>query len=316
MVHSHIDHDLMLLLGGIFGILVIASVIGGILALRYSGERRKATIDNLNARIRSWWMICIICVLAIVVGPVGSVILFAVMSFFALREFITLTPIRCSDHKALFWCFFVFIPAQYVLVGMQWYELFSVFIPVYVLLFLPVRTALLGDTIHFLERTAKIQWGMLITVFAISHAPALLILDIPEYKNQNIKLLLFLMIVVQLSDVLQYVFGKLFGNRPIVPKLSPNKTVEGFVGGIFVSALLRMSLFWVTPFSPWEAGLMSLAITLMGFMGGLCMSAIKRDSGVKDFGGIIAGHGGMLDRIDSLCFAAPIFFHLTRYFYP
>ncbi|TYP07797.1 phosphatidate cytidylyltransferase [Xenorhabdus doucetiae] len=198
MVYSHIDHDLMLLLGGIFGILVIASVIGGILALRYAGERRNATIDNLNARIRSWWVICIICVLAIVVGPVGSVILFAMMSFFALREFIMLTPIRCSDHKALFWCFFVFIPAQYVLVGMQWYELFSVFIPVYVLLFLPVRTALLGDTIHFLERTAKIQWGMLITVFAISHAPALLILDIPEYKNQNIKLLLFLMIVVQL----------------------------------------------------------------------------------------------------------------------
>ncbi|MBD2804148.1 phosphatidate cytidylyltransferase [Xenorhabdus sp. ZM] len=312
---TKIDHDLMLLLGGVFGLLIIASIIGGVLALWYSGEKSNATIDNLNARIRGWWMMCIICVIAIVVGPVGSVILFAVMSFFALREFITLTPTRRSDHEALFWCFFVFMPVQYVLVGVQWYGLFSVFIPVYVFLFLPARTALVGDTTHFLERTAKIQWGMLVTVFAISHAPALLMLDIPEYQDQNIKLLLFLMIVVQMSDVLQYVFGKLFGKHPIVPKLSPNKTVEGFVGGVLASVLLGVSLFWVTPFSPWVAGLMSLAITLMGFIGGLCMSAIKRDSGVKDFGGIIEGHGGMLDRIDSLCFAAPIFFHLTRYFY-
>ncbi|OTA14797.1 putative phosphatidate cytidiltransferase [Xenorhabdus vietnamensis] len=310
-----INRDLMLLLGGIFGILIIASVIGGILAFRYSGERSNATIDNLNVRIRGWWMMCVICVLAIAVGPVGLIILFAVMSFFALREFITLTPSRRSDHGALFWCFFVFMPMQYVLVGMQWYGLFLVFIPVYVFLFLPAWAALVGDTTHFLERVAKIQWGMMVTVFAISHAPALLMLDIPNYKNQNVNLLLFLMIVVQMSDVLQYVFGKLFGKRPIVPKLSPNKTVEGFAGGILASVLLGMALFWVTPFSLWEAGLMSLAITLMGFIGGLCMSAIKRDRGIKDFGGIIEGHGGMLDRIDSLCFAAPIFFHLTRYFY-
>ncbi|WP_340609358.1 phosphatidate cytidylyltransferase [Xenorhabdus bharatensis] len=310
-----IDQDLMLLFSGIFGVLIIASVIGGILSFCYSGEKRNATIDNLNARIRGWWMMCIVCVLAVVIGPIGSVVLFSVMSFFALREFITLTPTRRSDHEALFWCFFGFLPVQYVLVGMQWYGLFSVFIPVYVFLFLPARIALVGDTTHFLERTAKIQWGMLVTVFAISHAPALLMLDIAEYQGQNIKLLLFLMIVAQMSDVLQYVFGKLFGKRPIVPKLSPNKTVEGFIGGILASVLLGMSLYWITPFSPWVAGGMSLAITLMGFIGGLCMSAIKRDSGVKDFGEIIEGHGGMLDRIDSLCFSAPIFFHLTRYFY-
>ncbi|MEX0447373.1 phosphatidate cytidylyltransferase [Xenorhabdus sp. SGI246] len=310
-----VGHNLILLFGGIFGALIIASVIGGVLSFRYAGEKRNASIDNLNARIRGWWMMCIVCVLAVVVGPVGSVILFAVMSFFALREFITLTPTRRGDHEALFWCFFCFIPVQYVLVGMQWYELFSIFIPVYVFLFLPARIALVGDTTRFLERTAKIQWGMLVTVFALSHAPALLMLDIPGYEGQNIELLLFLMIVVQMSDVWQYVFGKLFGKRPIVPKLSPKKTVEGFIGGILASVLLGMSLYWVTPFSPWEAGLISLAITLMGFIGGLCMSAIKRDSGVKDFGEIIEGHGGMLDRIDSLCFSAPIFFHLTRYFY-
>ncbi|NDL12793.1 phosphatidate cytidylyltransferase [Photorhabdus sp. HUG-39] len=310
-----LNNKLLLLLGGMFVPLIIASIVGAILSSKYSRDNSNATIDNLNARIRGWWGMCIICVLSVIIGPIGSVLLFASMSFFALREFFTLTPTRRSDHEAMFWCFFIFMPLQYVAVGIEWYGVFSIFIPVYVFLFLPARIALAGDTTNFLERTAKIQWGMLVAVFCISHAPALLMLDIPGYEGENVELLLFLMIVVQMSDVLQYVFGKLFGKHPIVPKLSPNKTVEGFVGGILVSVLLGMSLYWVTPFSPWEAGLMSLAITLMGFIGGLCMSAIKRDSGIKDFGEMIEGHGGMLDRIDSLCFAAPVFFHLTRYFY-
>ncbi|HEM7132053.1 TPA: phosphatidate cytidylyltransferase [Providencia rettgeri] len=309
------DRELVLLLSGVFGILVFASVIGGILAYRYSGEKSNPTIDNLNARIRAWWVMCIICVLAVVLGNIGVVILFALISFFALREFITLMPTRRSDHEALFWCFFVFIPLQYVLVGIEWYGLFSIFVPVFVFLFLPTRIALAGDTFHFLERTAKIQWGMLVAVFCLSHVPALLMLNIQGYEGENVKLLLFLIIVTQISDVLQYVFGKLMGKRPIVPKLSPNKTIEGFIGGVLSSVLIGICLYWVTPFSWWVAGLMSLAITIMGFVGGLCMSAIKRDSGIKDFGAIIEGHGGMLDRIDSLCFAAPIFFHLTRYYY-
>ncbi|NHB96477.1 phosphatidate cytidylyltransferase [Photorhabdus stackebrandtii] len=309
-----LNNKLLLLLGGMFVPLIVASIIGAILASKYSGESNP-TIENLNARIRGWWGMCIVCVLSVIIGPIGSVLLFASMSFFALREFFTLTPTRRSDHETMFWCFFIFMPLQYIAVGIEWYGVFSIFIPVYVFLFLPARIALAGDTTNFLERTAKIQWGMLIAVFCISHAPALLMLDIPGYEGENVELLLFLMIVVQMSDVLQYVFGKLFGKHPIVPKLSPNKTVEGFIGGILASVLLGMSLYWVTPFSPWEAGLMSLAITLMGFIGGLCMSAIKRDSGIKDFGEMIEGHGGMLDRIDSLCFAAPVFFHLTRYFY-
>ncbi|MGO2335574.1 phosphatidate cytidylyltransferase [Providencia sp.] len=309
------DSELSLLLSGVFGVLIVASIIGGILAYRYSGEKSNPTIDNLNARIRAWWVMCIICVLAVVLGNIGVVVLFALISFFALREFITLTPTRRSDHEALFWCFFVFIPLQYVLVGIEWYGLFSIFIPVFVFLFLPTRIALAGDTFHFLERTAKIQWGMLVTVFCLSHVPALLMLNIQGYEGETVKLLLFLIVVTQISDVLQYVFGKLFGKHPIVPKLSPNKTIEGFLGGILSSVAIGICLYWVTPFSWWVAGLMSLAITLMGFVGGLCMSAIKRDSGIKDFGAIIEGHGGMLDRIDSLCFAAPVFFHLTRYFY-
>jgi len=305
------DTELTWLMYGLFGLLLVASIIGGILAK----VKQNDTVRNLNARIRAWWVMCIVCVLAMTIGPIGSVVLFMLMSFYALRECITLLPTRRGDHEALFWCFFVILPLQYLLVGIEWYGVFVIMIPVYAWLFIPARLALAGDTHHFLERAAKIQWSMMIAVYCISHAPALLMLSIPGYEQQNIKLLLFLMIVVQISDVLQYVFGKLWGKHPIVPKLSPNKTVEGFVGGILSASLIGMGLWWITPFAPWQAFLISLLITLLGFLGGLCMSGIKRDRGVKDFGAMLEGHGGMMDRIDSLCFSAPVFFHVVRFFY-
>lgn len=307
----NVDSDLRLLLSGLFGLLTVASVIGFLLSRRY----QNATIANLNARIRAWWLMCTVSVIAMLVGPIGSVVLFALMSFFALRECITLMPTRRGDHEALFWCFFIILPVQYVLVGIQWYSVFVIFIPVYAFLFIPARVAIAGDTQHFLERSAKIQWSLMMAVYCVSHAPALLMLSIPGYSGENIKLVLFMMIVVQISDVLQYVFGKLCGKRPIVPKLSPNKTVEGFVGGILSASLVGAGLWWITPFNLWQAFVISLLITLLGFLGGLCMSAIKRDRGVKDFGAMLEGHGGMMDRIDSLCFAAPIFFHVVRYYF-
>ncbi|HEM6801054.1 TPA: phosphatidate cytidylyltransferase [Citrobacter koseri] len=306
------DQSLVYLLVGLFGLLVFASVVGFIIE---KAKGSSPVIVNLNARIRAWWMMCLLSVAAMWSGPIGSTLLFAIMSLLALRECVTLTPTRRGDHEALFWCFFILLPLQYVLIGMQWYGTFAIFIPVYAFLFIPTRMALAGDSNNFLERSAKIQWSMMIAVYCISYAPALLMLPIPGYEHQNIKLLLFLMIVVQISDVLQYVFGKLIGKRPIAPRLSPNKTVEGFVGGIASATLVGTLLWWVTPFAPWQAALISLVITLLGFAGGLCMSAIKRDRGVKDFGAMIEGHGGMMDRIDSLCFAAPVFFHLVRFWF-
>ncbi|MGG7445846.1 phosphatidate cytidylyltransferase [Kosakonia oryzendophytica] len=307
----NVDAELRLLLSGLFILLAVASAIGFVLSRCY----QNATIANLNARIRAWWLMCTVSVVAMLIGPIGSVVLFALMSFFALRECITLMPTRRGDHEALFWCFFIILPVQYLLVGIQWYAVFVIFIPVYAFLFIPARVAIAGDTHHFLERSAKIQWSLMMAVYCVSHAPALLMLSIPGYSGQNIKLVLFMMIVVQISDVLQYVFGKLWGKRPIVPKLSPNKTVEGFVGGILSASLVGAGLWWITPFNPWQAFVISLLITLLGFLGGLCMSAIKRDRGVKDFGAMLEGHGGMMDRIDSLCFAAPIFFHVVRYYF-
>ncbi|MBK1725217.1 phosphatidate cytidylyltransferase [Thiocystis violacea] len=309
------DSQILMLLTGIVGLLAVASLIGTILARRIGSDDGRAVVANLNARTKSWWVMTAVFVAALATGGVGSVVLFALLSFVALRELITLTPTRRADHRTLFWAFFVFVPVQYLLVYDAWYGLFAIFIPVYAFLFVPVRTALAGDTSDFLARTAKIQWGLMIAVYCVSHAPALLMLQIPGYEGQSAKLLLFLVVVVQLSDVLQYVFGKTVGRRRIVPALSPNKTWEGTIGGIASASLVGALLWWSTPFSPGAALLIALVINLAGFAGGLCMSAIKRDLGVKDFGTLIEGHGGVLDRIDSLCFAAPIFFHITRYFY-
>jgi phosphatidate cytidylyltransferase len=252
---------------------------------------------------------------ALATGGVGSLVLFGFTSFWALREFVTLTPTRPGDHRTLFWVFFVITPLHYYLLATGWYGLFVVFIPVYAFLFIPLRTAMAGDCERFLERTAKIQWGLMICVYCVSHAPALLLLDIPGYAKQNGKLLFFFVLVTQISDVLQYVWGKTLGKHKIAPHVSPNKTVEGFIGGIASATLIGTALWWATPFKPWQAAGMSLAITLMGFAGGLVMSAIKRDRGVKDYGALIEGHGGVMDRIDSICFAAPVFFHLTRYYF-
>lgn len=307
-----LDHELLWLLGGIVGLLALSSTITFFLKRRAAGTPN-AVVANLEARVNAWWVMVAIFGVALATGGLGSVILFGLVSFFALREFITLTPTRPADHRTLFWAFFIVTPLQYYLVATHWYGLFSILIPVYAFIFVPTRSALAGDSEHFLERTAKIQWALMVCVFCVSHVPALLMLQIPGYEGQNAKLLLFFVLVVQISDVLQYVWGKLFGRHKIAPAISPSKTVEGFIGGVLSASAIGSALWWATPFNWWQAGLFSLLLTLMGFCGGLVMSAIKRDRGVKDYGTLIEGHGGVMDRIDSLCFAAPVFFHLVRY---
>lgn len=298
---------------GILVVLVVASLVGWGFAIKKPGP----VVDNLNARIRAWWLMALVFSAGVAGGNVGSTLLFGFISFLAFREFITLTPSSRNDHRALFWAFFIILPAQYYLVGIQWYGLFVIFIPVYAFAWIPVRIALCGDCERFLERTAKIQWGLMLCVYSISYVPMLLSLkfNVPAYQGRNPLLLMYLVIVVQASDVLQYVWGKALGKHKIVPKLSPNKTWEGFVGGILSATVLGISMTWITPFNWWQSGLISLLICLLGFCGGLVMSAIKRDRGVKDFGAMIQGHGGILDRIDSLCFAAPLYFHVIRQFW-
>ncbi len=307
------DPQLVWAFGGILAVLALATVVGLAIKAIIRAPGARATIDNLNARIRTWWVLCIIFGLTLVVGPTGSLVLFGLISFLALREYITLVSTRRADHHTLFWTFFIFTPLQYYLLSLRWSG-FVIVIPVYAFLFLPAVMALAGDTQSFLERAAKIQWGLMICVYCLSYAPALLMLDIPGY-GPDAKLLLYLVIVDQASDVLQYVWGKLLGRHKIAPTVSPNKTWEGFAGGILTATAIGAALWWMTPFTPLVAAAISLLITLLGFAGGLVFSAIKRDRGVKDYGTIVQGHGGILDRMDSLIFAAPVFFHVVRFFF-
>lgn len=301
------------LVGCIFGLLLFASIVGQALKRIVAKGAPHGVIDNLNQRVNAWWVMAGVLGLALLAGKTVVVVLFALISLAALREYITITPTRRSDHFSLLLAFFFAVPIQYFLVWLGWYGLYSIFIPVYAFLTLPIAAAVAADIRGFMERTATTQWGLMLTVFCISHVPALLTLEIPGYGGKEAFLVVFLILVVQASDVLQYVWGKLTGRTKIAPNLSPSKTVEGFIGGIASATLLGTSLYWVTPFSPMEAFLVSLVITLMGFFGGLVLSAIKRDRGVKDWGTLIEGHGGMLDRMDSICFSAPVFFHIVRY---
>ncbi len=280
---------------GVAAVLIVASVVGYVLHRRFGTDGPNPNIENLNSRIEAWWAMVALLALAFAIGRAGVVVLFALASLAALREFITLTPTRRGDHVALAVAFFVVLPLQYYLIWIDWYGLYSVFIPVYVFLLLATIAALRQDTKDFMGRVAETQWGLMISVFCLSHVPALLGLKIPGYEGRNLLLIAFLMLVVQSSDVLQYVWGKLVGRHKIAPELSPSKTVEGFLGGVASATILGSLLWWITPFSPWQAGVIALLINLMGFF--------------------IEGHGGVLDRIDSVIFAAPVFFHMTRYWW-
>jgi phosphatidate cytidylyltransferase len=300
------------LFAGVLTILVVASLAGLALERRYADEAPNPTIDSLNSRIRSWWaMVTLIC-LAFAFGQAGVIVLFALASLAALREFTTLTPTRRGDHLALAAAFFIVLPLQYYLIWIEWYGLYSIFIPVYVFLLLPILAALRQDAKNFMARVAEVQWGLMISVFCLSHVPALLTLAIPGYAGRNLLLIIFLVLVAQTNDLLQRVFGRLAGRHPIAPLLAPAKTFEGVAGGVAGATVLGAALWWITPFAPWQAGAMALLISVMGFCGSLVMAAIKRDRGVKEFGTMTEA-GGVLDRLDSVIFAAPIFFHIVRY---
>jgi phosphatidate cytidylyltransferase len=306
------DRELAWIVAGAATALTLATGVGLVLARTVVSRTGRSVVLDLNARIRGWWAMCFTFLASLLTGGAGCIVLFALVSVLALREFVTLTPTRRADHRPLCWAFWGVIPIQYWLVAAGPLDVFVVAIPVGAFTLLAFRGAAGGDPARFLERTADVQWGLMVCVYGVSHVPALLKLDIPGYQGENLKLLVFLIAVVQWSDILQYVWGKWLGRTPIAPTISPNKTWEGLLGGAASATLLGASIWWITPFTPGQAGVLSLVLALLGSAGGLVMSAVKRDRGVKDYGDLIAGHGGVLDRIDSICFAAPVFFHLTR----
>jgi phosphatidate cytidylyltransferase len=304
------DPKLVALFGSVVALLAIASLVSRVIR---RGRAATPTLVNLTQRVNAWWVMVGVFACSMAVGRTGVFVLYALLSFLALREFVTLTPTPRGDHRTLAWIFYLILPIHYLLAWAPWYAMYLIFIPVYGFVLIPVRSALAGDTGQFLERTAKLQWGVLVCVYFLSYVPMLLYLPVPGAGNPNARLLFFMVLVTQMSDVLQYVFGKLFGRRALVPSVSPGKTVEGFVYGGLAATAVGTALWWATPFTPGVAAAMSLLLVLAGFLGGLVMSAVKRSMGAKDWGKGIPGHGGVLDRLDSLLFAAPLFFHLTGY---
>lgn len=314
LAFTQLSPALLQIFVGVFAVLALASSIGFILRWRLHGTENKV-INNLNARINAWWVMVLVLAVICWAGKNAMIWLFAFISLQTLREFVSVTYTRRGDYRPLLWCFFFFLPAQYCLIAYDWYGLFSILIPVYAFLLLPISASLGADTTRFLERAAKVQWALMICVYCLSHVPALLTLTIPGFAGRNMELIVFLILVVQASDVLQYVWGKLFGKHKLSPAISPSKTVEGLLGGVLSSTFVGAALWWLTPFTAWQAGLIALTVNILGFFGGFVLSAIKRDRGIKDWGTLIEGHGGMLDRVDSLSFSAPIFFHIIRYWW-
>lgn len=316
------------LLLGAAAVLVMATVVVLLVSWRLSGERHQSLTRDLKQRTWAWWIMIGVLALGLAVGETAIVVLFAVLSFIGLREMLRLLPEEDAD-RSLMPSLIVITALHYLFVWRHWYGMFAIFIPVYAFLFLPAVSALRARIHHFGQRSASVQWALMVSVYAVSHVPALLQLPFAiEHGREAAEgsppdsggaaaaaLLLYMVIVVQGSDVLQYVWGKTLGRHPIAPSVSPNKTWEGFIGGVLSATALGAALWWATPFTPWKAALVSLLACVMGFLGGLVMSAIKRDAGIKDFGTLIPGHGGIMDRFDSLVFAAPIFFHVTRFFF-
>ena len=297
-------------------LLAVATFVGRLLSRQPQLGLNPAAVEAFNSRVRSWWIIC--CLLAVAfLSKTLTVTLFGLLSFWALREFITLTPTRLSDHRALFWVFFFFTPLQYVLVAQNVYGLYSVLIPVYAFLFIPMRIAIAGDPKRFLERASKIQAGLLICVYTLSFAPALLYLDSPGLTHSDNARLLFVLVTLSLlSEAVQYAWSRLYGRHVIAEAINQSRTWEGFLGSCATIALVGAALhqIGVMPFPElWHAAFVSLVIAVMGFAGAMTMSAVKRDRRVQDYGTLIEGHGGVLDRIDALCFAAPVYYHVVRW---
>lgn len=291
-------------------LLVASGIVAGLKLAAPSRDWRE-----LSARTNAWWGMAAVFFGALWLGKLAALVLFGLLSFWALKEFVTLLHTRPADHKALFFAF-LSVPGQYYWVHLGWYGMFALFIPVYMFLLLPVLLVLAEETKGFVASVSQLQWGLMAFVFGLSHLAYLLRLE-PATPGafQGGALLVFLVFLVEMSDVLQYVWGKLLGRHKILPSVSPNKTWEGFLGGVVCVSLLAVPLRFLTPFSPWEAAKVGFLVAVAGFCGGAVMSAVKRDFGVKDFGAAIPGHGGMIDRMDSLCFAAPVFFHFVRYVY-
>ena len=307
----------------VFGVLTLISV--GTLLLSMREKRHPAhdeawqrELDHWRGLLRTSWFMVVVFWIGWALGEKVATFLFAVLSFFALREFITLSPTRRGDHRSLILAFFVVLPIQFWLVATAKFDLFTVFIPVYVFLAIPVASALADDPSHFLERNAKLQWGIMVCVYGLSHVPALLLLEFPGYAGKSAFLVFFLVGVVQTCMMVQHLISRRSERTPFAPNVSRSFNWTSWGIGIAVASLVGALFSFITPFKFGQALAVSVIACIAGSMGHLVMKALKRDRGIPNWGqkGVgVTGANGLLDRVDALCFAAPIFFHSIRWYF-
>lgn len=309
---SDVSRNVWISLSVIYGILIFATIFIRVLKIR----RREKDYSELFKRVNSWWVIITLFSLAIVANRSLSILFFAFVSFLALREYLTLAPKRKGDTRVFLWCF-LSIPLQYYWVNASWYNMFIIFVPVYMFLLVPMRMMIIGDTNNFLRTAGIYHWGLMCTVYCLGHLS--FFHAFPNSVNPVAGapgFIVFMVALTQFNDVSQYVWGKAFGRHKITPTVSPNKTWEGFVGGMLTTMLATWFLAPVlTPIEGWHRILAGFIFSAGGFVGDVVISAVKRDIGVKDSGTLLPGHGGILDRVDSLTYTAPLFFHFVKYFY-
>ena len=311
------DQQVALLFVILFGLLILASSAAALLALRERRPAQQARGDRLGRELQVVWVGATVFWAAWLSGPVGSTLLFGVISFLALREYVTLVKTRRGDHRALLLAFFAVLPIQYVLVATRNFDLFSVFVPVYVFLVLAVVSAVAGDPERFLERNAKIQWGIMVCVYGLSHAPALVLLDFPNRQGRGAFLLFFLVAVVAFGKIVQAKASRRLRRRPVARLIDRAFSLRAWALGVAAGALLGAALYWTTPFRAGQALVMAAIAVAAGNLGELVMSALKRDAGVRYWGNTssVTGAVGLLDRVAPLCFAAPVFFHSVRWYF-
>ncbi|MGI9626507.1 MAG: phosphatidate cytidylyltransferase [Longimicrobiales bacterium] len=309
---DHVHPNVLFGLGGVLGVLVVSTLITAILG-RLKPER---DLKEVRLRIRSWWLMAGLFSLALVAPRGWSLTFFAFVSYLALKEYLSLIPTRRADRRVLLWVYSA-VPLQYLWIYFEWYGLFIIFVPVYLFLAVPMRMVLIGETSGFLRAAGTIHWGAMIAIFSLGHIAYLLVL--PASTNPNGAgpgLVLFLVLLTQLNDVAQFMWGKAVGAKRVMPSVSPNKTWGGLIGGVGTTVVLAVLSFGaLTPFTIYEAAGAGVLIGVFGFIGDVVISAVKRDLQVKDSGALLPGHGGILDRLDSLTYTAPLFFHYTYYLY-
>jgi phosphatidate cytidylyltransferase len=312
-----VGEQVALLFVTVFGVLLLATIGWFLASLREMGEASSGRHERFGRDLRAVWVGAVLFWLAWMSGAVGAMLLFGTVSFLALREFITLMHTRRGDHRGLLLAFFVVLPLQFVFAGGRWFDLFTVFIPVYVFLAIPVVSALAGDPQRFLERNAKIQWGIMVCVYGLSHAPALLLLEFPGYAGRGAFLLFFLVVVSAVAQIVQEAVSRRLRTRPTARHIDRSFSSRAWALGVLAAGLVGAAMVWSTPFKPLQAFLLAAIASGAGTLGELVMRALKRDAGVASWGNAraITGAVGLLDRVAPLAFAAPIFFHLTRWYF-